>query len=123
MLTAANLAAFVATTDVERSRTFYEKILGLRLVEQTPGRLVFDARGAPLRVSLVPKLDPGEHTVLGWQVADAGRTARDLASRGVAFDRFEDLDQNELGIWTAPDGAHVAWFRDPDGNVLSITEA
>lgn len=123
MLTAANLVAFVATTDAERARRFYEETLGLTLVERTPFALVFEARGTELRVTLVERLDPVAHTVLGWNVADAGHSAAKLAERGVAIERFEGIEQDELGVWDAPGGARVAWFRDPDGNLLSITQS
>ena len=122
MLTGANPIAFVATTDVERARDFYEGALGLTLVEQTPFALVFEARGTELRVTPVERLEPATHTVLGWSVASASGTARKLIESGIELELYEGLEQDELGIWDAPSGARVAWFRDPDGNVLSISQ-
>jgi catechol 2,3-dioxygenase-like lactoylglutathione lyase family enzyme len=122
MLTGANPIAFVATTDAERARDFYEGTLELTLVEETPFALVFEARGTELRVTPVERLEPAGHTVLGWSVASAEGMARKLIERGVPLERFDSLEQDELGIWDAPGGARVAWFRDPDGNLLSITQ-
>lgn len=122
MLTAANIVAFVSTSDADRSRDFYEGVLGLRLIRSTPLALIFDARGTMLRVTIVEDLEPAAFTVLGWQVADIDHTVVQLGGRGVAFERFADIEQDESGIWEAPDGGLVAWFRDPDGNLLSITE-
>jgi predicted enzyme related to lactoylglutathione lyase len=85
--------------------------------------LVFDVHGTPLRITKVESLSPGPFTVLGWEVADISMTAARLCKRGVAFERFEGMSQDEHGIWLAPGGARVAWFKDPDGNLLSITES
>lgn len=123
MLTAANLVAFVATADADRAQGFYEEVLGLRLLERTSQALVFDARQTELRVTTVEGFTAAEHTVLGWQVAEARRAVRELVARGVVFERFDGLRQDDLGIWEAPGGALVAWFRDHDGNLLSITES
>jgi catechol 2,3-dioxygenase-like lactoylglutathione lyase family enzyme len=123
MLTAANLIAFVAVTDPERARRFYEGTLGLALVEESEFALVFETRGAELRVTFVDELRPADHTVLGWNVASAEHTARRLLDAGVELERYDRLDQDELGIWEAPGGARVAWFRDPDGNLLSIAQS
>jgi catechol 2,3-dioxygenase-like lactoylglutathione lyase family enzyme len=123
MLTAANLIAFVAVTDPERARRFYEDTLGLSLVEESEIALVFETRGAELRVTFVDDFEPADHTVLGWNVADAEHTARRLREAGIGLERYENLEQDELGIWDAPGGARVAWFRDPDGNLLSIAQS
>jgi catechol 2,3-dioxygenase-like lactoylglutathione lyase family enzyme len=113
---------FVASGDLDRSREFYEHVLGLRCVEQDPFACVFDATGMLLRVTSVP--DPPElpSTVFGWEVTDLESMIDALRDRGVEFVRFEGMDQRENGIWCAPGGALVAWFRDPDRNVLSLTE-
>lgn len=116
--------AFVATRDAERARTFYRDVLGLDLVlDQLPFALVFDACGTMLRVTPVKELHPAAYTVLGWQVQDIVAAARAMANAGVRFELYPGLEQDELGIWTAPGGAaRVAWFKDPDGNTLSISQ-
>ena len=96
--------------------------LGLALVEQNPVACVFDAHGTMLRVTAVPDMKPAPYTVLGWAVADIAAAAQDLRDRGVVFQRFDGMEQDELGIWTAPGGDLVAWFRDPAGNTLSLTQ-
>jgi len=121
MLNRAHLVGFVATRDGARATAFYRDTLGLRLVEDTPFALVFDANGTTLRVQLVEKLAPHPFTALGWHVDDVETAAKALVARGVAFERFAGLDQDALGIWTAPGGTRVAWFKDPDGNLLSIS--
>lgn len=121
-LHAAQVIAFVATTDPARSRLFYETILGLTLIGDEPFGLVFRAHGATLRVAKVRELIPAPHTVLGWEVADIGAEVDALAAHGVSFERFDGLRQDEQGICVFPNGDQVAWFRDPDGNILSITQ-
>ncbi len=122
-LDARPLVAFVATTDIARARAFYCDTLGLKLKSADRHALVFDANGTMLRVSAVPTLQPAAHTVLGWMVPDAAAAASDLRRRGVTFERVGHGEQDELGVWTAPGGgAKVAWFRDPDGNLLSVTQ-
>jgi catechol 2,3-dioxygenase-like lactoylglutathione lyase family enzyme len=125
MLGSAKVVAFVPTRDAARAKDFYERVLGLRLVGEDAFALVFDCAGTMLRVANVggvPGFAPQPFTVLGWDVPDAAAAARELSSRGVELTRFDGMDQDELGIWTSPAGAKIAWFRDPDGNVLSITE-
>lgn len=122
MLGASALVAFVATTDLARAAGFYEKALGLRRLDASPMAVVFDAGGTALRVTLVDELAPAPYTVLGWSVDDIATTVGGLTEAGVGFERFPGMVQDELGIWGAPGGDRVAWFRDPDGNVLSLTE-
>ena len=123
MLTDRKLVAFAAASDPERARAFYGGMLGLRLVnEQLPFALVFDANGTMLRVSMVAKVVAAPYTVLGWEVPDIAASIRELRERGVGFQHYDGVPQDELGIWTAPGGARVAWFLDPDGNVLSLTQ-
>jgi catechol 2,3-dioxygenase-like lactoylglutathione lyase family enzyme len=122
MLNDANLVAFVPTVDLARARAFYSETLGLSLTDESPFACVFDAHGTSLRVTPVHEIRPAPYTVLGWAVADIAASIRDLASRGVVFQRFEGMGQDDLGIWTAPDGTFVAWFKDPDDNVLSLTQ-
>lgn len=114
--------AFVATTRPDRARTFYADVLGLRLVSDEAWAIVFEADGIMLRVQKVPALEPAQHTVLGWQVPDIVATMSALVDRGVRFERYPALPQDEHGVWTTPDGHRVAWFKDPDGNTLSLTQ-
>jgi len=115
--------AFVATCDPDRAKKFYRDTLGLRLIaEEIPFALVFDVHGTPLRVSIVKKVRPAEFTVLGWRVPNISAAAKTLTKAGVQFARYPGMEQDELGIWSSPSGAKVAWFKDPDGNTLSISE-
>ncbi len=123
MLRDYNLIAFVATLDASRARHFYEDVLGLFLVEDTPFALVFDAKGTPLRIQKVAEFNPAPHTVLGWRVPDIRTAIETLAARGVKFERYEGMVQDEFGVWTSPSGSQVAWFKDPDGNLASLTLA
>jgi catechol 2,3-dioxygenase-like lactoylglutathione lyase family enzyme len=122
MLKSSSLVAFVSTTDLDRARRFYEGTLGLEFVEQGPVACVFDANGTILRVTLTDRVATPGYTVLGWRVDDVERVVRLLASRGVTFNRYDGMDQNAAGIWTTPGGDRVAWFSDPDGNNLSLTQ-
>ena len=117
------LMAFVAVSDPDAAKRFYRDTLGLRLVsEEPPFALVFDAHGIMLRVTLVKQVSPAAYTVLGWQVPDIATATHALAAAGVRFERYPGMPQDEAGIWRSPSGARVAWFRDPDGNTLSLTQ-
>jgi catechol 2,3-dioxygenase-like lactoylglutathione lyase family enzyme len=118
----SKVIGFVATKHPASARRFYEKTLGLKLVVDDPFAVVFDANGTMLRVQKVPELVPAQHTVLGWEVSDIHAKIKELTARGVRFERFDGLPQDELGAWTTPSGAKVAWFKDPDGNTLSLTQ-
>lgn len=122
MLGLASLVAFVATADADRARGFYEGVLGLTLREDSPFALVFDANGLVLRIQKVPSVAAAPYTALGWNVTDVRETVAGLMRRGVVFERYPGLAQDDLGIWRSPGGAQVAWFRDPDGNILSLTQ-
>ena len=122
MLKSRPIVAFVATTDPRRAKAFYAKTLGLRLVSEDGFALAFDAGGTMLRVAIVKTLQPAGYTVLGWIVPDIAQAVRGLVRRGVRFKRFESMPQDDLGIWSSPSGARVAWFTDPEGNTLSLTE-
>jgi catechol 2,3-dioxygenase-like lactoylglutathione lyase family enzyme len=118
-----NIVGFVSIVDVARAKEFYRDTLGLRLVsEEPPFALVFEANGIMLRLGMAKELPPAHGTVLGWQVPDIAATVKELEEAGVRFERYEKMKQDELGIWTSPSGARVAWFKDPDGNILSISE-
>jgi catechol 2,3-dioxygenase-like lactoylglutathione lyase family enzyme len=123
MLGSRDLVAFLATTDLERARSFFVDVLGLRAVEVTPYACVFDGHGTMLRVTLVEELHPAPYTVLGWVVPDIAAGVAELAARGVAVRRYDGMGQDDLGVWTAPSGHRVAWFADPDGNTLSLQQA
>ena len=122
MLASEKLVAFVSTANATRARAFYRNTLGLTLVSEDEYALVFDSAGAPLRVALAQEVIPAKYTVLGWQVKDIRETVTALKKAGVIFEIFGFFKQDELGIWTSPSGAQVAWFKDPDGNVLSVSQ-
>ena len=122
MLAHSNLVAFAATADAEAAQDFYQDVLGLPLIEDSPFALVFDAYGTQLRVQKVDKVVVSGYTILGWQVEDIATMARKLKDRGVVFEYFPGLEQNETGIWQSPSGAKIAWLKDPAGNVLSLTQ-
>ena len=122
MLTTSDLIAFASTTDLARAQRFYEDVLGLRLVEQNAYACVFDANGTMLRITAVAEVARPGYTVLGWRVADIRQSVAQLESRGVMFARYDGMGQDAQGVWTTPSGDRIAWFRDPDENVLSLTE-
>jgi catechol 2,3-dioxygenase-like lactoylglutathione lyase family enzyme len=118
----ADLVAFVASRDLAASHRFYGDVLGFRLLEASGFAKVYDANGTQLRVTLVEKPTHAPHTVLGWRVSDIGATIEALREAGVVFKRYEGMTQDEQDIWIAPGGSRVAWFGDPDGNVLSLQQ-
>jgi catechol 2,3-dioxygenase-like lactoylglutathione lyase family enzyme len=124
VLGSCKIMAFVGTRDAGRAKAFYQDALGLRLVsEEPPFALVFDAHGTMLRVSIVQELAAAKYTVLGWEVPDIVEAAKDLQKAGVRLEHFEGFKgQDDVGIWKSPSGARVRWFKDPDGNLLSITQ-
>ena len=122
MLESQKLVAFVGTRDPVRAKHFYQNTLGLRLVSEDEFALVFDVSGTMLRVTRVQELAAAKYTVLGWQVRDIVSTAKHLQKVRVDLERYPGMQQDELGIWNSPSGAKVAWFKDPDGNTLSITQ-
>ncbi len=122
VLGSQKLVAFVATLDPGRAKEFYRGTLGLRLVSEDEFALVFDANGTMLRVTRVQQLAPAKYTVLGRGVRDIIRTAKNLQKAHVALERYPGMKQDKLGIWESPNGARVAWFKDPDGNTLGITQ-
>ena len=124
MLGDAELVAFIPTTNPKKARAFYENTLGLRFISDDQFALVFDSSGVTIRIANVSGVPhkPAAFTILGWTVPDIAETIRALSKKGVLFERYEGMTQDVLGIWTSPSGARIAWFKDPDGNVLSITE-
>ena len=124
MLANCDVMAFAPTADQARAVEFYRDRLGLTLLSRDGIAAVFDANGIVLRVSSVPPpLQPQPFTILGWKVPDIAAKVRELESSGVRFERYSQVPQDELGIWTAPGGARIAWFKDPDGNILSLTQS
>jgi catechol 2,3-dioxygenase-like lactoylglutathione lyase family enzyme len=122
MLGSAKLMAFVATSKPEEARRFYESVLGLLLVEDNPFALVFDAGGRLLRIQKVDTPVIAPYTSLGWEVSDITDAVKELVTAGARFEHFDGMPQDDAGIWRTPDGSAVAWFKDPDGNLLSLTQ-
>jgi len=123
MLESSGLMAFVGVSDLVRAQQFYGDTLGLRLRDESPFALVADLHGGTLRITAVGELlVAAPYTVLGWQVADIASSIEELTAHGVCFTRYPEVAQDDRGVWTAPGGAKVAWFLDPDGNTLSLTE-
>lgn len=125
MLGTRDIVAFVPSRNPAKAREFYEGILGLRFVSEDPFALVLDANGVMIRVANVSSIDgfkPASFTILGWLVDDMDKTVKGLNKKGVRFERFPGMEQNDLGVWSSPSGAKVAWFKDPEGNVLSLTQ-
>jgi catechol 2,3-dioxygenase-like lactoylglutathione lyase family enzyme len=122
MLGSTNIVAFVAITNADKARAFYEGVLGLGFVKDDGFALVFDANGIMVRAAKMKEVTPLQFTVLGWQVSGIEDVVRELTKKGVHFEIFGFFKQDELGIWTAPTGDKVAWFKDPDGNILSVSQ-
>jgi len=114
--------SFIATTNADNARHFYEQVLGLECLSEDPYALVFKVGDTTLRIQKVELSPHVQHTVLGWQVTNIKKQVKRLTENGVQFERFSQLPQDEAGIWSSPNGALVAWFKDPDGNRLSLTE-
>jgi catechol 2,3-dioxygenase-like lactoylglutathione lyase family enzyme len=130
-LTSRKFTAFLGARDRDKARNFYRDVLGFELVGDDHFALIFKLHNGMLRISPMPNYTPQPFTALGWEVPDIESAVKELSAKGIAFERFEGMGQNELGIWTAPGGpgvaevhaaARVAWFKDPDGNVLSVTQ-
>lgn len=124
MLTDAKAVGFISTTDSARARSFYGDVLGFEIAED-PFALIAKVGDALVRITTLPDFKAGEHPIFGFSVADAAAAVQGLAGKGVSFIRYDFLGeaQGPEGIWTGPDGTKVAWFKDPDGNLLSITSS
>ena len=122
MLGSSDIIAFAAAADLERARAFYQGVLGMRLVEQNEYACVFDANGTMLRVTAVPEVARPGYTVLGWRVDNIRTLIAQLRAKGIAFVRYDGIEQDGDAIWTTPSGDMIAWFADPDGNMLSLTQ-
>lgn len=122
MLSEPKIKAFIASTKPEEAKQFYANTLGLQLISEDQYGLEFTGNGASLRIAFVTEFTPHLFTVLGFKIEDIAGQVKSLVDKGVVFERYEHFDQDELGIWTSPSMAKVAWFKDPDGNLLSVTE-
>ena len=123
MTISGQLVGFVPSTDLDVSEMFYVDTLGFGKIARDHFALVLDGGGGtPVRVTLVQSRADTGYTVLGWQVADLNGTVEALRAKGVDLVRYNGMDQDDHDVWTAPDGLRVAWFRDPHGNVLSLTQ-
>ena len=122
MLGQRKIVAFAPTTDYDKARAFYEGALGLRFIANDGHAMRLDANGTMLRISKVPPFQPFPWTILGWEVPDIAAAVPALRDRGVKFESYGFPGQDADGVWTAPSGDKVAWFKDPDGNTLSISQ-
>ena len=122
MLCECPLIAFIPTKDAVRARPFYENVLGLRFVSDDAFAVVMDAKGTMVRIVRVGEFTPAPFTILGFQVENIDQAVAELTGKGLVFARYAYFEQSPEGIWTSPNGAKVAWFLDPDGNTLSISQ-
>ena len=122
MLNTSKIIGFVPTRDATKAKEFYVGQLGLVFVSEDEYALVLNANGHMVRIIKVNDFKPVKYTALGWEVSNIKQVATGLKSRGMVFEQYTFVQDKELGIWTAPNGDMIAWFRDPDGNVLSISE-
>ncbi len=123
MLGKNDVIAFVPTNDPAKAKAFYSGVLGLKFISDDGFAMVFDANGTMLRIAKAGKFTPQQFTILGWQVTKIETVVKKMRAKGVKFLAFPGMGQGPDGIWPAPDGgAKVAWFKDPDGNTLSVSE-
>lgn len=122
MLEHPKITAFIPTTKPGQSKQFYQDSLGLKLVSEDEYALEFHGNGTILRITTVPTFEPYPFTVLGFKIENIESQVESLVSKGIKFERFEFMNQDAHGIWTSPSKAKVAWFKDPDGNLVSLTE-
>jgi catechol 2,3-dioxygenase-like lactoylglutathione lyase family enzyme len=121
-LSEAPLIAFLATADTDECKEFYIDKLGFKLLGETTLALEFESGGTMLRIQKVDDFEPQGFTALGWRVTDIQKYVAALTAKGVRFKRYDDFGQDDAGVWTSPTGTKVAWFEDPDGNLLSLAE-
>lgn len=110
------------TTKPDQAKLFYGQILGLKFLSEDNYALEFDAGGTLLRVAIVRDLKPHPFTTLGWNINDIVSVVKQLNDKNIFCERYDFLQQDDLGVWVSPNGSKVAWFKDPDGNLLSLTE-
>ena len=119
----SKLIGFIPTRNADRALNFYQNLLGLRFVSDDAFAIVFESNGNTIRLVRIEDFTPAPYTILGWEVEDVESTVKELAAKGLTFQRYSFLEQSEEGIWTAPGGAKIAWFHDPDGNTLSLSQS
>jgi catechol 2,3-dioxygenase-like lactoylglutathione lyase family enzyme len=117
-----SIVTFLLTTDPDAALKFYRDVLGLKFIRDDGFALIFDSNGVMLRIGKTDAFTPAPNTVLGWESDDIESATRDLVQKGVVFQRYPNMQQDTQGIQTFPGGDKVAWFKDPDGNVLSISQ-
>jgi catechol 2,3-dioxygenase-like lactoylglutathione lyase family enzyme len=117
-----NLTTFSQTIHPEKAKAFYRDVLGLTLVEDGPFAIIFRSGDTFVKIQKVKSFSPFPFTSLGWQVLDIRAAAQQLVAKGVVFQRFKGMNQDDIGIWPSPEGRQVCWFKDPDGNILSLTQ-
>jgi catechol 2,3-dioxygenase-like lactoylglutathione lyase family enzyme len=117
MISEGEVMGFIPTVDAARARSFYEGVLGLRFVSDDSFAL-----GTFIRIAKLEEFTPAPYTILGWRVKDIEKEVQALTARGVTFKRYPPMVQSDLGVWSAPGGSKIAWFLDPDGNALSLSQ-
>ena len=122
MLADLDAIAFVPASDLDRARVFYEGVLGLTVASIDGFAMVIGHGSNCIRIVAAGAFTPQRFTILGWETAALAVTMQALSARGVKFLRFDGIGQDDIGIWRAPSGDQVAWFNDPDGNVLSLSQ-
>ena len=122
MLQEPRITSILPSSNLEQSKEFFESKIGLQIISEDPYGVELEGLDSVLRLSLVQQFTPQAFTVLGFKVSDISLEVKSLTSKGVIFENYDSLDQDELGIWTSPSNAKVAWFKDPEGNVLSLTQ-
>jgi catechol 2,3-dioxygenase-like lactoylglutathione lyase family enzyme len=122
MLSSCNLVGFLATKDYDKARAFFETKLGFQFISLDQYALAIEAGAHLIRITRIPNFTPARNTVLGWEVQDIEAVVPWLKQRAVVFEKYPFIQDPEIGIWTAPSGDKVAWFKDPDGNVLSVSQ-
>jgi catechol 2,3-dioxygenase-like lactoylglutathione lyase family enzyme len=122
MLASGKIVGFVPTRDYDKARAFYEGKLGFEFVSVDQYALVMSVGGHKIRIAKVQNFTPAQGTILGWEVEDIETVVTWLRERGVTIEKYPFVQDHELGIWTAPSGDKVAWFKDPDGNILSVSQ-
>ena len=122
MISGSKVIGFIPIQNAERALSFYRDVLGLQFVSDDSFAIVMESNGTMIRLVRMEKFTPAPYTILGWQVQDIEHAVKELADKGLLFQRYSSLQQNKDGIWTAPGDAKVAWFHDPDGNILSLSQ-
>jgi catechol 2,3-dioxygenase-like lactoylglutathione lyase family enzyme len=122
LLSAARIVAFVPCRDLEHAKAFYVETLGLKFVSQDSFALVLNVNSTMVRIAKVGEFQPANFTILGFEVPDIRQEVSALRAKGISCEHYPGMQQDEMGVWHSPNGARVAWFKDPEGNVLSLTE-